>query len=103
MQPVTLIADSGATKAEWCLIRNGRKKTMFTQGISPYFLNTQQITELVQKELAVQMKTVVVENLFYYGTGCANPQNARNIKAALSNVFREATIEVNTDLMAAAR
>jgi glucosamine kinase len=44
MDAITLIADSGATKAEWCLINNGRKKTFFTQGISPYFLNTEQIT-----------------------------------------------------------
>ena len=46
---VTLIADSGATKAEWCLVNNGKKKTLFTQGISPYFLNTDQIAELVKK------------------------------------------------------
>ncbi len=35
--PVTLIADSGATKAEWVLINNGKQKTLFTQGTSPYF------------------------------------------------------------------
>jgi glucosamine kinase len=38
---VTLIADSGATKAEWCLINNEKKKILFTQGISPYFLSTE--------------------------------------------------------------
>ena len=43
MAGAKLIADSGATKAEWCLLNNGKKKTLFTQGISPYFLNTEQI------------------------------------------------------------
>jgi N-acetylglucosamine kinase-like BadF-type ATPase len=100
--PVTLIADSGATKAEWCLTGNGKKKTIFTQGISPYFLNTEQIIELLQKELLVKLKEPV-EELHYYGTGCANPENAKSVKKALQKVFPEAKVTVNTDLMAAAR
>jgi glucosamine kinase len=100
---VTLIADSGATKAEWCLLNNGKKKILFTQGISPYFLNTDQIAELVSKELAAKIKGLTVEHIFYYGTGCANIENAKNIKKSLQRVFPEAKINVNTDLMAAAR
>jgi glucosamine kinase len=100
---VTLLADSGATKAEWCLLNGGKHKTYSTQGISPYFLNTQQISELVEKELARKLKKTPVEVIHYYGTGCANPTNARNIKKALQKVFPEAAITVNTDLMAAAR
>jgi len=103
MQSVTLIADSGATKAEWCLINNGRKRTIITQGISPYFLNTQQIIELLQKELLPGLKKVIVSDIHYYGTGCANPDNAASIKKALRKVFPAAKVEVNTDLMAAAR
>lgn len=103
MQPVTLIADSGATKAEWVLLNGGKKKTFFTQGISPYFLTAEQITELVQKELGGKLKNVEVAQLFYYGTGCANPANAKIVKGALKKVFPAATITVNHDLMAAAR
>lgn len=101
--PVSLIADSGATKAEWVLIDKEKKKTLFTQGISPYFLNTEQVADLVEKELAKKIKNTVVEEIHYYGTGCANPENARNIKKALQKVFAAAKVNVNTDLMAAAR
>jgi N-acetylglucosamine kinase-like BadF-type ATPase len=101
--PVTLIADSGATKAEWCLLNNGKKKILFTQGISPYFLNTDQIAELVTKELAAKIRNVTVEHIYYYGTGCSNIENAKSIKKALSRVFTKAQVNVNTDLMAAAR
>ena len=100
---VTLIADSGATKAEWCLLNNGKKKTLFTQGISPYFLNTDQIAELVSSELATHLKKLTVEHLYYYGTGCSNIENAKSIKHALTRVFPQAAVNVNTDLMAAAR
>jgi N-acetylglucosamine kinase-like BadF-type ATPase len=103
MDAITLIADSGATKAEWCLINNGRKKTFFTQGISPYFLNTEQITDLLQAELPSSVKKLDIDQVFYYGTGCANPENAKSVKKALSKLFRGSKIEVQTDLMAAAR
>jgi N-acetylglucosamine kinase-like BadF-type ATPase len=99
----TLIADSGATKAEWCLVNNGKKKILFTQGISPYFLNTQQIADLVSNELAKKLKNITIEHINYYGTGCSNAGNAKSIKKALSIVFPKAQINVNTDLMAAAR
>ena len=100
---ITLIADSGATKAEWCLLNNGEKKNLFTQGISPYFLNTDQIAELLTKELLPELKNLTVEHIFYYGTGCANIENAKSIKKALTRIFPKAEVNVNTDLMAAAR
>src|SRR5258706_3154487 len=101
--PVKLIADSGATKAEWCLVNNGKKKMIFTQGISPYFLNTEQITSLLFKELKPKLKNVKVDEVYYYGTGCANPVNAKSVKKALQKIFTNAKIDVTHDLMAAAR
>ncbi|MEK7224842.1 MAG: N-acetylglucosamine kinase [Bacteroidota bacterium] len=103
MPVVKLIADSGATKAEWCLLKDGKKKTIFTQGISPYFLDTEQITDLLLNELKPRLKNVHIDEVFYYGTGCANPVNARSVKKAVSKVFPGAKVDVNHDLMAAAR
>lgn len=103
MPVVKLIADSGATKAEWCLVNNGKKKTVFTQGISPYFLNTEQITDLLVKELKPKLKNTEVDEVYYYGTGCANPVNAKSVKKAVSKVFTGAKVDVTHDLMAAAR
>lgn len=103
MKPSILIADSGATKAEWCLIGQGKRKTVITQGISPYFLNTEQITALLETELKPKLKKENITDIFYYGTGCANPVNARSVKKALVKVFPGAKADVNHDLMAAAR
>ena len=103
MAKTKLIADSGATKAEWCLIKNGKKKTFFTQGISPYFLTTAQITDLLEKELKPFLKNVPVDEIYYYGTGCANTNNAKSVHKAIQKVFSKAKIEVTHDLMAAAR
>lgn len=100
---VKLIADSGATKCEWCLLQNGKKKTILTQGISPYFLNGQQIISLLQKELLPKLKLTDVNEIYFYGTGLSNPNNSKIIKQSLKKLFPSAAIEVNTDLLAAAR
>ena len=102
--PITkLIADSGATKAEWCLLDGSRKKTIFTQGISPYFLNSDQIRSLLLKELCPFLKKTNIDEVYYYGTGCANPANARMIRKSVQETFPGASVQVTHDLMAAAR
>ena len=103
MPPVKLIADSGATKAEWSLLSNGKTQSVFTQGISPYFLDEGQISKLLLKELLPAIKKTTPDEIYYYGTGCANPANARLVKKAIRYVFPSAKIEVTHDLMAAAR
>ena len=50
---IKLIADSGSTKAQWCLLDGKKKKKIITQGISPYFLSAEQIQALLEKELMV--------------------------------------------------
>lgn len=101
--PVQLIADSGATKCEWCLVNNGEKKTFFTTGISPYFLDKNQIVELLQKKLLPQLEKAEVNELFFYGTGLGNLNNISIINEALKELFPSAKVEAETDLMAAAR
>lgn len=98
-----LIADSGATKCEWCLLNNGKKKTIITQGISPYFLSTEQIVLLLENELMPKLKQISVKEVFFYGTGLSNAANVVILKKALKILFAKAKIEVNTDLLAAAR
>lgn len=103
MPSVKLIADSGATKAEWCLLNNGKTKKIHTQGISPYFLSSEQIVELLTNELKTKLKNIEIDEIFYYGTGCANPDNAKLIRNAIRKVFPGSKTEVTHDLLAAAR
>lgn len=98
-----LIADSGSTKAEWCFLLNGRKKIIVTQGASPYFLNEQQLVDLMQRELLPGLKAKIPEKVFFYGTGCAAAANRAMIKRAIHRIFPQARIEVEHDLTGAAR
>ncbi len=100
---IKLIADSGSTKAEWCLLDGKKKKTINTQGISPYFLDGLQIESVLRLELKAKLKGVEPDEIFYYGTGCANPNNVKIIKKALQKVFPLAAVAVTHDLMGAAK
>jgi glucosamine kinase len=100
---IKLISDSGSTKAEWCLIDGKKKKTFITQGLSPYFLSLQQVQQVLQQELKSKMKQVVPDEVFFYGTGCSNPNNVTLIKKAIQNVFPGAKVAVDHDLMGAAK
>lgn len=103
MSSQILIADSGATKTEWCYLKNGRKKILFTQGISPYFMDKAHIADLVRAELLPKLGRREVTEVAYYGTGCANPSNRKLVKAAILSVFPGAAVEVGSDILAAAR
>jgi len=102
MPLIKLIADSGATKTEWCVI-NGNKKTIFiTQGMSPYFITAEQMQNIIKEELHPKLKQKIDE-VHYYGTGCANADNAKSVKQVFKNIFPEANISIDHDLMAAAK
>jgi N-acetylglucosamine kinase-like BadF-type ATPase len=100
-----LLADSGATKCEWCLAETKKRtKTVFTQGISPYFLSTPQIETIIRTELLPNFKKVPpIEAVYYYGTGCSNPENVKIVKKAITNSFPGSEVQVGTDLLGAAR
>lgn len=98
-----LIADSGSTKTEWCLLHGDKKKKLATQGLSPYFLTGEQIKDIVEKELMPKLKDIQPEEVYFYGTGCSNPANAAIVKKALRHFFTKAAVKVEHDLTGAAK
>jgi glucosamine kinase len=101
---VRLIADSGATKTDWSLVTAQGTFRYQTQGIGPYFLTPDQIRDVLEKELQPQLPPdVQIEEVFYYGTGCAQRKNAQMMTGILEAVWPPARVAVSHDMMAAAR
>lgn len=98
-----LIADSGSTKTQWCLLQGNNKKMIATQGISPYFLNDESLGAILTKELLPKTGAFVIDEIFYYGTGCSNHTNVSLIKRALKKVYKTAKVSVDHDLLGAAK
>jgi N-acetylglucosamine kinase-like BadF-type ATPase len=98
-----LLADSGATKCEWCLIQSKKQQIVYTQGISPYFLDASQISTLIKNELISSLNNSRISEVHFYGTGLSNPNNVRIVKKALKQVFPIASVQAYPDIMATAR
>jgi N-acetylglucosamine kinase-like BadF-type ATPase len=102
MTSVKLIADSGATKTEWCLLNGKRRKLILTQGISTYFLSPGEIKDLLLKELKPKLKPAVDE-IHFYGTGLFDPANKKIMDKIFREIFPGARPSVNDDITGAAR
>jgi len=48
-------------------------------------------------------KDTSIDEVYYYGTGMRNPDNVKMVKKSLRKVFTEAQIDINDDMLAAAR
>jgi N-acetylglucosamine kinase-like BadF-type ATPase len=103
MPTIKLIADSGSTKTEWCLLHGNRKTIINSQGMSPYFIDGYQMEAIITQEVLPNIKKIAVEEIFYYGTGCTNPANIKMVNKALRNIFPGAKIKIETDVDGAAK
>ena len=98
-----IIADSGATKCQWTLILGKEKKSITTIGISPYFLSEEQMVDSIVKGFQKKVNPQIIDAIYFYGTGLSNSKNVAAIKKALKKVFKNATLDIQTDLVAVAR
>ncbi|MGM9801276.1 MAG: ATPase [Candidatus Limisoma sp.] len=100
-----LIADCGSTKIDWCVVENGEvKKQVFTSGINALLMTEEQIRETLANELAQEVAEFEIESVYYYGAGCLFEDICANVRRAIAaNVPSAKTIEVHSDLVAAAR
>ena len=98
-----LIADSGSTKTQWCLLSGDKKKMISTQGISPYFLNDESLGKILSEELLPKTGKTEIDEIHYYGTGCINPVNIALVKRGLKKLYKTAAVYVNHDLLGAAK
>jgi glucosamine kinase len=101
--PAILIADSGSTKCEWCLLVNGKKKTVLTPAMSPYFVTAENMVQLLQQQLLPKIKHTPIDALYFYGTGLGNPANVAIMKKVFKQLFPKTKTELNTDLLGIAR
>jgi len=100
---IKLIADSGSSKTEWCLLKNNKKTLFTTQGMSPYFVNKKQAEEIIQEEVFPFIKTNKIDRVFFYGTGCKNPANKKMFKSVFQQLFKGAAVVIDNDLSGAAK
>ena len=99
-----LLADGGSTKVDWCLVDKSQLvKQIFTKGANPFFRSREDISEEIKTELLPQLEDYAIDKVYFYGAGCAFPEKNEVIRAAIADNITASTIEVGSDLLAAAR
>jgi glucosamine kinase len=98
-----LIAESGSTKTDWCLVRSGKATHYKTQGINPFFLTQGEIIEIFEAELKINTNKISVDQVIYYGSGIANSEKKENLIKCLRYHFGIKNISVESDMLAAAQ
>ena len=101
---MNLIADSGSTKTAWCLsCSNQVVKRFETAGINPFFQTEEDITTQLREMLLPQIVGNDVENVFFYGAGCADPVKNAALEGLLKLVIGAKEAFVASDMLGAAR
>jgi len=102
-----LIADCGSTKIDWCVVRDGKvEKQVFTCGMNAVMLTEEEMRARIDAELMPELagRAADIDAVCFYGAGCISPEVCANVERAIrANIPSAATVEVHTDLLAAAR
>lgn len=99
-----LIADSGSTKIDWCLVDGNEVVTqVFTCGMNALMMTEEEISANIGAELMPQIKGYEIDEVYYYGAGCLFDHICNNVRNAIYKHIPAKKIEVNSDLLAAAR
>ncbi len=98
-----LVADSGSTKTDWILVTPGEPDTTFkTAGINPFFLSEKEILKVISKQENLIAKAEGVKEIYFFGAGCSSPDKREVVSNVLSQVFKQAYVSVDSDLLGSA-
>lgn len=99
-----LIADSGSTKTDWCVVLDGTPiKRIATKGINPFFQSEEEIQQELTISLLPQLPEGTVNSVFFYGAGCT-PEKAPILRRAIADSLPVVgNIKAHSDMLAAAR
>ncbi len=100
-----LIADSGATKASWCLLQKGSVRVEFVSpGINASLISKERLVERIAAEVVPPLVDYLsgIHHVHFYGAGCL-PAVCHTVAEAINTHIPEAHIEVATDMLGVCR
>ena len=104
-----LIADSGSTKTDWLHISpDGTQTELQTDGINPARDTRDTIYNILYHQLLTEIPPSSIEtegtelSVYFYGAGCIDPFRD-NVRSVISELLPRCSVEVESDLLGAAR
>lgn len=111
---MTLIADAGGTKTEWCIVGDGVVvRRIATAGMNPFHQSEEETDNILREQLLPALADVTVDDVYFYGSGCRDERTTGMrdcLRATLVPRLRgnarnnaDACIHVYSDVFGAAR
>ncbi|WP_118194020.1 N-acetylglucosamine kinase [Albibacterium indicum] len=98
-----LVVDSGSFKSDWMFTPNGKKPERYrTQGINPFFTQEKEIVKIIQSFKEISPYVNDISEIYFFGSGCTSPDRREIVSNAVSHVFKNAFVSVDTDLIGSA-
>lgn len=104
MNQYILVADSGSTKTDWILDgQDGTRLEIHTNGINPVRDARDIIYNVISQQLLPELPSgIAIPSVYFYGAGCIAPFS-ENVQSVLAELMPGSAIEVESDLLGAAR
>ena len=101
---ILLIADSGSTKTDWRIIQDGKEThAIATKGMNPFFQTPSEMETELRSSLLPHLPVPLFDAIYFYGAGCT-PEKSQVVAQTLQQCIKvKDSIEVHSDLLAAAR
>ena len=100
---MVLIVESGSTKSDWVLLSPENKQDVYSSmGFNPYFHSSAVIENELRRHAELMSHAEKIQQIYFYGAGCSSSEMNDIVKRGLTNVFTNAHIHIDHDLMACA-
>ncbi len=98
-----LIADGGSTKADWIALDENRHEVFRTRtlGLNPAVVAEEELRNRIVNMFQLMQVKDTVKEIHFYGAGCGTPKPVEILKGILKDIFKNATVIVTEDLLAA--
>ena len=100
-----LIADAGSSKIEWLLLSDSGEiiNRANTIGVNALLADVDEITGIFSKIADKLGVDGTLKEIIYYGAGCATLEVCEKMRQAIASVWDAGSIQVESDLLGAAR
>lgn len=99
-----LIADGGSTKTDWALVDDKEVKALFSsRGMNPYNVSETTMRMEIESVILPNVYADCVDYIYIYASGCSAKVKQDEVIGWFAPYFKNAKIEVEGDLLGAAR
>jgi glucosamine kinase len=98
-----IVGSGGSSRVDWiCLLPDKSIQTIETRGLNPYFLSEKEIIKVLNSVKLFQEYSSIAKEIHFFGAGCNSPDKREIVSNALSVKFKQAFINVESDLLGGA-